>query len=108
MSVQPFERPQPAPIHTTPWAEYLHAALTPDWRASEWNPGCSLFTGDPANPATVISQCLTPACSTLIGASHGRCPACRRALLRAPSAEEFDQSYRPAWRHSERTTAGRA
>ncbi|XKH52084.1 site-specific integrase [Citricoccus nitrophenolicus] len=108
MSVQPFERPQPAPIRHTPWAEYLDAALVPDWRSTEWDADRSLFTGDPRNPATSISQCLTPACGTLIGAAHGRCQACRRALLRAPSAEEFDRSYRPTWRHGEGTTAGAA
>lgn len=44
------------------WEDWLHKAITPDWRRSEWIPDRLLFIGDVNNPATQIRECSVKAC----------------------------------------------
>ena len=65
-------------LHEADWAIWLEEQIVPGWRPSEWDAGRWLFTGDPDNPATVVSRCLTQACSLLVTAQAGLCASCRR------------------------------
>ena len=78
------------------WAIWLEEHIDPAWRPSEWDSSRWLFTGDPDNPATVVSRCLTRACTALITVQAGLCGSCRheRAISGTPM-EVFISTHTP-------------
>ena len=78
------------------WAIWLEEHIDPAWRPSEWDASRWLFTGDPDNPATVVSRCLTRACTALITVQAGLCGSCRheRAISGTP-VEVFISTHTP-------------
>jgi integrase len=80
---------------------YRNPILAEEWRPHEWDPQSWVFTGDVNEPLTAVSICITPACDTPIDGTHGRCNACRKAIVRYASPADFDRSYDPSWRRAD-------
>jgi integrase len=80
----------------TPWMTWLRDHLVSDWRPGEWDGHGWLFTGDPDNPATVVSRCTVRACSAVVGLRSGLCTSCRREHAATRIAlPEFIQTHMP-------------
>jgi integrase len=80
----------------TRWMAWLQDHLVADWRPGEWESERCLFTGDPDNPATVVSRCAVRACSALIAVRSGLCTSCRREHGGTHIAlHEFTETHKP-------------
>lgn len=92
-------RREPAGELRASWAQFLATNLDVVWRENEWDPTAFIFSGDPANPMTLVSICATSRCSTLIETNRVRCLKCRRERS-AWTGGDFDTEYVPAKRRN--------
>ncbi|MGN8026200.1 tyrosine-type recombinase/integrase [Microbacterium sp. 22242] len=102
MSAELVVAPRHGPVGASrrSWPEFLEEALLATWRAGEWDSGSMMFTGDPANPRTAVSVCITPSCSVIVdGGTRVRCQSCRKRKSRWTMADgDFDAEYNPRFR----------
>jgi hypothetical protein len=102
-SVLPLGLTAPAPAASAPghvgWVTWLEEHTAPDWRPAEWQPQAWPFTGNPDEPRTSVSVCLTVACPALVSPANGYRALCKGAKKRLPlSDEEFARTFQPVRR----------
>jgi integrase len=78
------------------WLCWLRERIDPRWRAGEWDQDRLLFTGNPANPATVVAVCPLPGCGATVNSPspEGYCRTCRDELTASGlDKEAFEAAY---------------
>lgn len=83
------------------WVGWLQRHTREGWRPGEWDQELWLCTGDPDNPDTTASRCMTAACGSVL-ADRGMCKACASALRASGlSRAEFARTHVRARERSE-------
>ncbi|MFE1907627.1 tyrosine-type recombinase/integrase [Streptomyces gardneri] len=91
--------PAPREADSEDWGVWLSGRLDPHWRAEEWDPTSTVFTGSVDNPLTVAHPCRVVRCPAVVESFNGYCSGCAHDRKQKGNPPDFASTFVPGARH---------